>query len=201
MKTLDNNKSNESSQPGVLFAVVGKSGVGKDTIIEAARQRLANDKKFHFPKRIITRKSDAGGEDHIEISEADFKQESEQGAYSLSWQAHGLYYGIPVEIETRLQSGQSIIVNISRRAVPQAKLKFPHFEVIEITASPATIRQRLNQRGRETEVEIEKRATRNIETDWSENVSHSIVHNDTTIDAAAAAFVEKLISHQGHIGQ
>ena len=44
----------------------GPSGSGKDTLINGAKG-LVSEEKFTFITREITRPTDAGGEDHIEI--------------------------------------------------------------------------------------------------------------------------------------
>ena len=82
------------SGEGVLFLIVGPSGVGKDTLIESARETLAQDSQFVFARRVITRPAEAGGEAHEAISEADFHRAEETGAFMASWRAHGLAYGI-----------------------------------------------------------------------------------------------------------
>lgn len=61
------------NKPGGSFvAVVGPSGAGKDTIMDAARVALANDTRFHFVRRIITRPQMPGTEDHDSLDEAAF---------------------------------------------------------------------------------------------------------------------------------
>lgn len=49
---------------GCFVAVVGPSGAGKDTIMDAARVALSGDMRFHFVRRIITRTQMPGTEDH-----------------------------------------------------------------------------------------------------------------------------------------
>ena len=49
---------------GNLIVVVGPSGVGKDSLLSGARERLA---RVHFMQRVITRAADAGGEQHLSL--------------------------------------------------------------------------------------------------------------------------------------
>jgi len=85
-----------SGEPaGRLILVVGPSGAGKDSLIEGARAALAGCPEYLFPRRIITRESDPGSEDHFTLSEAEFAQQQAAGAFFLSWGAHGLHYALP----------------------------------------------------------------------------------------------------------
>ncbi|MEA2777827.1 MAG: thymidine phosphorylase, partial [Acetobacteraceae bacterium] len=78
----------------MLILVVGPSGAGKDTVLALARAALLADPRFRFVRRVITRPADAGGEDHEAVSDFEFGQRS----FALRWQAHGLHYGIPMDI-------------------------------------------------------------------------------------------------------
>jgi len=142
---------------GTLILVVGPSGAGKDTLIAGARERLKDDPRFVFPRRVITRAADARGEDHIAVDEAAFGRMGREGAFALSWSAHGFSYGILESIEADLAQGRHVIVNVSRGIVNEAHGRFAPMEWIYITVEPGLLRQRLEARNRETASEIAER--------------------------------------------
>lgn len=145
---------------GVLFLVVGPSGAGKDTLIEAAHAASAGDDRLVFPVREITRPADAGGEAHRPVDTATFSARRGQGAYALAWEAHGLGYGIPVSVTADLAAGRSVVVNVSRSVIDEARRRFPPVTVIQVAVPEDLLRRRLADRGRETADQIEARVAR-----------------------------------------
>lgn len=148
------------TRPGVLFLVVGPSGVGKDSLINGARRFLEEDVSFWFPKRYITRAADAGGEMHQAVTSEEFQRLSREGAFMLSWSAHGHDYGIPIAVNEALIRGRSVVVNVSRQVIDEARRQWPLVRVMQITAPRETLRERLIGRGRESADEIEMRLDR-----------------------------------------
>jgi ribose 1,5-bisphosphokinase len=142
---------------GRFIAIVGPSGVGKDSVMQAL---LAHDPRFKLARRIITRPSDAGGEDFDGVSELEFFERETAGDFALSWPAHGLHYAIPADVDALLNEGFDVLANLSRSVLTQANTRFGRFNVINLTAKRATLAKRLAARGRETAEQIALRLDR-----------------------------------------
>jgi ribose 1,5-bisphosphokinase len=145
----------------MLIAVVGPSGAGKDTLMAGARAALAQDARFRFVRRAITRPAEAGGEDHEALSEADFAARRAAGGFALSWAAHGLHYGIPRNIEEDIAARRVVIANLSRAVLPEAGARY-RLRVLNITAPMEVLAARLAARGRETTADIAARLAREV---------------------------------------
>lgn len=145
---------------GTFVAVVGSSGVGKDSVMSYARNRLESD--VVIVRRVVTRDADGGSEDHDSMTLDQFVAAETEGRFALSWEAHGLRYGLPVELEDDLHTGRVVIANLSRAVVPKLMLRYPSAVVVEISAEPHVIADRLAGRGREDANEIQRRMDRSV---------------------------------------
>lgn len=169
----------------MLVLVVGPSGAGKDTLLNAARRALAGDARFRFVRRVITRPADPAGEDHEPVTEAQFAARD----FALQWQAHGLRYGIPADVAADLSRGVVVVANVSRAVITEAAARFP-VRVIEVTAPPQILAERLAARGREAATDIAARLVRTVAL--PENIDTDTVLNDTTPEDGARCFLEAL---------
>lgn len=142
---------------GGIFAIVGPSGAGKDTLMEALAARFP---KVHLVRRVITRAQEAGGERFEGVSEAEFDRRLARGDFALHWPAHGFRYGIPASVRDRLAEGKTVLFNGSRAMLDEAQRAFPGLTVIHVTARPEVLAARLTARGRETQAEIAERLER-----------------------------------------
>ncbi|HEY8596749.1 MAG TPA: phosphonate metabolism protein/1,5-bisphosphokinase (PRPP-forming) PhnN [Devosiaceae bacterium] len=145
---------------GKLVLVVGPSGAGKDSLIAGARQALADDTRFCFPRRLVTRTAIADLEDHQTISREHFEALRAAGDYFLCWEAHGLGYVLPSSIAGDLSAGHVTVLNVSRSVLAEAGARFTPCEIVLVTADRNLRAQRLALRGRETPEEILARLER-----------------------------------------
>lgn len=144
---------------GGFVAIVGPSGVGKDTLIAHARRALADDERFLFVRRMVTRESNPF-EDHDTIDEAAFADGCTNGGFALAWRAHGLGYALPTETIAAIEAGSVAVCNLSRGAIAAARQRFPRVLVIFITAPADVLAARLVGRGRETVEAVAERLRR-----------------------------------------
>ena len=142
---------------GRLLGIVGPSGVGKDSVMEAV---AAARPGIGLVRRVITRPSEAGGEEFEGVGEAEFAARAARGAFLLSWRAHGLHYGIPATVLDELAAGRDLLVNLSRAVLPEAQAKVPGFACVALTAPAEVLADRLAARGRESREEIAGRLAR-----------------------------------------
>ncbi len=178
---------------GTLFLVVGPSGAGKDSLIRGARRRLAENDEFHFPRRLITRPPD-GSEDHIPVSPEIFTARQAGGGFALVWQAHGRAYGIPAEIAEVLAAGRSVVVNVSRTVIDEARRHFSPVHVLLVSAPVEVLAERLAARGREDSADIQERVARASAISLCGD-SVTVVRNDDSLDDAIGRFVAALMAH------
>jgi ribose 1,5-bisphosphokinase len=197
MSTIEGRGAAEGSRAeppqGRLVLVVGPSGAGKDTLIDAARDVLTADPRWVFPRRTVTRPP-SEAEDNTQVDEAAFLAAKAEGAFALSWVAHGHHYGIPASIETDLAAGRVVIANVSRTVIAMARARWALVEVVEITAPAEVLAARIAARGRASDGAGAERLSRRFEPGERE-VADITIDNSADLDSAVAAFLFAVVGN------
>lgn len=173
----------------MLVLVVGPSGAGKDTLLDVVATELDGDPRFRFARRVVTRPP-SPTEPFDSVSPAAFEALRRSGGFALSWQAHGLRYGVPADITADLASGRVVVVNVSRGVIAEAAEQFPA-RVIEITAPAEVLARRLAARGREDAGDVARRLARQIELPMP--IERDTIMNDGSIEQGARQLRDLLI--------
>ncbi len=173
--------------------VVGPSGAGKDTLLRRAAAELRPDARFCFPRRCITRPAGDPHEDHVALTEAEFRARERAGEFALAWRAHGLSYALPGTVGSLVAEGRVVAANVSRSVIAEARSRFTRVGVIQVTASGETLALRLGDRGRESAEERARRLARPAPA-FPEGPDVRTLVNDGPLDTSAAAFVSLLRS-------
>ncbi len=175
-----------------LIWLIGPSGAGKDSLLAALRHQQIPE--LLVAHRYITRPADAGGENHIALSDAEFSQRAAGGLFALAWQANGYRYGLGIELDQWLATGMSVIVNGSRQHLPHAMERYGNQLLpVMLQVSNDVLRRRLETRGRETSDAIEQRLRR--AGHFATHLPHcAILNNDGSLLQSVTALIQ-LIRH------
>lgn len=196
MTTLNDVTSpNLKHTKGQLFYVIGASGVGKDSLLHYARQKLDREPVV-FAHRYITRPVELNGENHIQLSSKEFSNRLNRGCFKFYWHSHNLDYGIGIEVDIWLNQGLNVVMNGSREYLSTATEKHPGLVPVLIQVDTHLLRERLINRGRETLEQIDQRIQR--AQDFTDLQAHNIqvIKNNSELAVAGDELV-KLLKTQG----
>lgn len=172
-----------------VIAVVGPSGVGKDSVMDALEARAPGIRRA---RRVITRPEGEEGEDFDRVSVEVFQQMVAGNAFALNWSAHGLCYGVPTEIDDLRKRADAVMVNLSRSVLLQAQEVFGDLIVISLYADPEVLAQRLSLRARECAEEQVRRLER-ARTRLPDGLAHVIeIDNSGLWSATVEAILPQL---------
>jgi ribose 1,5-bisphosphokinase len=130
-----------------VFAAVGPSGAGKETLMAEVAHRRPDP---YLVRRVVTRPPEAGGERFDAVSPADFARRRVAGDFTLDWTAHGLGYGIPREAAAARRAGRGMIFNGLRAVLGRGGEIFNGLQVIHVAAAPEVLAGRLVLRARKS---------------------------------------------------
>ncbi|QDU71744.1 guanylate kinase [Mucisphaera calidilacus] len=143
---------------GLLVIISGPSGAGKTTIAHEVERRVGATFSVSMTTRAQTAK-DVDGQDYVFVSDERFRAEIERGGL-LEWaEVFGRCYGTPREpVERAVADGRTMLLEIDVQGAVQVKEKMPDaLTIFILPPDEATLLQRLRDRKREGEDQIQKR--------------------------------------------
>jgi len=155
-----------------LYYIIGASGSGKDSLIQYIRENIPDEAPVVFAHRYITRRADAGGENHVALRIQEFLLRDQHECFAMKWYSHDTYYGVGVEVNKWLDQGLDVIVNGSREYLTEASQRYSNLVPILISVDREVLHDRLIARGRETDEQINKRLIQ------AERLDHEVNHPD-----------------------
>ena len=167
---------------GRLVYVMGASGSGKDSLLQALRPRLRG-RPVVFARRYITRPAASRGERHIAVSPERFAVMAAAGSFVMDWRSHGLRYGLGRGVDATLARGHIVLLNGSREYLPEALRRYPALVPVLVDVDPEVLRSRLLARGREHGADIEERIARaSLSAEYPEGVCR--INNSGSLEAS-----------------
>ena len=152
-----------ATRSGVLFIVSSPSGGGKTTLIREVIARLAErGVNGHFSVSHTTRPrrpAETDGNDYYFVDRSEFEAMVQRGEF-LEWaEYNGNLYGTArAEVETRLDEGHDVFLDIEVQGANQVKTQIP--DVVKIFVYPPSyevLKQRLVARRQDPPESIRQR--------------------------------------------
>jgi len=152
-------------RPGDVFIVSGPSGAGKGTLVRAVLDRVPGVWLSVSATTRVPRPGEVHGRDYLFMNDEEFDRLIFEDGF-LEWaEVHGNRYGtLRSAVEEHASAGETVILEIDPQGAKQVKAAMPSSILVFVEApSVDELRNRLKNRGSETDEEIEQRLVRAVE--------------------------------------
>ena len=177
--------------------ISGPSGAGKGTLVARVRAERSNLGLTVSATTRAPREGEVDGVSYHFLSREEFMRKVDAGEFVEWAEVHGNCYGTLVsEVESKLASGSSLILEIDVQGALQVKKRFPDAILVFIKPpSLEVLRERLVGRGSETPESLELRmADAEQELALADRYDDVVVNDD--LDRATAELARVLDMHE-----
>ncbi len=169
------------NRKGILVVVSGFSGAGKGTLMKRLLQTYDNYALSISMTTRAPREGEENGREYFFVSKEEFEQKiGQEGLVEYACYCDN-YYGTPREyVETQLELGKDVILEIEIQGALKIKEKFPTALLLFVMPPTAEeLRRRLVGRGTETPEVIDKRLNRaGEEAQGIEHYDYIVINDD-----------------------
>ena len=172
--------SEAGSGRGLPIILVGTSGSGKSTLCAMLEKRGIGMHSVSLTTRDM-RPGEKDGKDYFFVSEDEFNSRLSSGELLEHAVVHGRLYGTSAcWLEETLTGGHVVLMDIDIQGAIQVQERYPEAKVIFILPpSFSTLEERLRQRDRESESEIQRRLRNGLEElRMSDRFDYLLVNDD-----------------------
>ena len=145
--------------PGTLFIVSAPSGAGKTSLLKALLEVLDGLRVSVSHTTRPKRAGEIDGADYHFVDPDTFTRMAKGGEFLEHAQVFDNYYGTSESnIRDQLEAGVDVILEIDWQGARQVRTRFPNaVSIFVLPPSRETLRERLGNRGQDSEAVIERR--------------------------------------------
>ena len=165
---------------GSLVVVSGFAGTGKGTVMKELLRRYDSYALSVSATTRSPREGEVDGREYFFKTKEEFEKMIEDGEFVEHASYVGNYYGTPKKyVEEQLAAGKDVILEIEIQGALEIKEKFPQALLLFIAPPSADVlKQRLTDRGTETQEIIDRRLARAVEESQGiENYDYLVVND------------------------